>query len=301
VTEQAGCPDLEALVDAAAGTEPSVRDPALARHVESCQECTQLLAELRAEEELAQRLSRAFAPSAADGTPARGLLPILPGYRILSEIGRGGMGVVYAGEEENTRRKSALKVVRGRQYVNESTLKLFQREIRALARLRHPGIAQLYAAGCTPEGEHFFAMELVEGESLLRHARAAGLDRRARLAIFARICDAIHHAHQQSVIHRDLKPSNILVDAHGEPRVLDFGLAKITDADASLATQLSVAGSIRGTLAYMSPEQAGGDLDTVDLRSDVHTQGVIQHELLTDALPYDVTSTRMHEAVRVIC
>ncbi len=292
----ADCPELEALAGFAAGAH----DDALARHVGACADCTRLVAELRGQHQLEQRVARALTPGGGGGG-ARGALPVLAGYRILREIGRGGMGVVYAAEQENTRRKTAIKVVRGSQYVNEATLKLFQREIRALARLQHPGIAPLYEAGCTPDGEHFFAMELVEGETLLLHARSRGLTRRARLELFARICDAIHYAHQQAVIHRDLKPSNILVDARGEPRVLDFGLAKITDADASIATQLSLPGSIRGTLAYMSPEQAGGDPEAVDLRSDVYSLGVILFELLTEVLPYDVGSTRMVEAVRVIC
>ncbi|MBL8860768.1 MAG: serine/threonine protein kinase [Planctomycetes bacterium] len=288
------CPDFGALILHAHGESD---DAALATHVRDCGTCSSLVAEVRSGDAVAARVASALAPAARRG----GQVPQVPGYTLEREIGRGGMGVVYAATQLASGRRVALKVVRGAGWVGEATLRLFQREIQVLARLSHKGIAALYDAGATPDGEHWFAMELVEGRTLIQDVEARGLARRARLELFAQICDAIQHAHQKGVVHRDLKPSNILVDAAGEPRVLDFGLARITEADVSLASVASEPGSIRGTLAYMSPEQARGDSQAVGSQSDVYSLGVVLYELLTGALPHDVTRTSLHEAARIIC
>ncbi len=288
------CPDPEELVLVAHGES---NDLALAEHVASCPTCSAFAAAVREGEDIANRVSDALAPTTR--RPSR--LPEIEGYSIQREIGRGGMGVVYSAKQNSSGRHVALKVVRGAGWVGETTLKLFQREIQVLARLSHKGIAALYDAGATDDGEHWFAMELVEGRTLVQDVEARHLSRRDRLALFALVCDAIQHAHQKGVVHRDLKPSNVLVDAQGEPRVLDFGLARITEADVSLATVVSEPGSIRGTLAYMSPEQARGDSQAIGSQSDVYSLGVVLYELLTKALPHDVTRASIHEAARVIC
>ena len=142
-------------------------------------------------------------------------------------------------------------------------------------------------------------MELVRGQSLTDYATSHGLDLAQRLELFARICDAVHYAHQQGVIHRDLKPANIMVDAAGQPKILDFGVARLTDVDVQATRQTSV-GEVIGTLQYMSPEQVNADPVAIDFRSDVYTLGVILYELLTGRPPYDLGRKMIHEAARII-
>lgn len=226
-------------------------------------------------------------------------------YRVLRVIGEGGMGVVYEAEQPSPRRRVALKVVRGGQFVTELSVRMFQREAETLGRLKHPGIGAIYESGRTEDGQHFFAMELVRGENLDAHVRARGAppDRdaiRYRLGLFRRICEAVNYAHQRGVVHRDLKPSNIVIGEDGAPKILDFGLARLTDADTDAVTVTGEVGAIRGTLPYMSPEQTRGNPDEMDLRTDVYALGVILYELLTDRLPYDTRKTGLVEAIRVI-
>jgi serine/threonine protein kinase len=188
--------------------------------------------------------------------------------------------------------------------------------------LRHPAIAALYEAGRTAEGQHYFAMELVRGEPLKDYVLGRGGDGPAenredvrwRLDLFVQICHGISYAHQRGVIHRDLKPSNLLVTPHTESshgsssdpasryavKILDFGLARITDVDESVTLQVSDAGQIKGTLAYMSPEQARGNPSEIDIRTDIYALGVILYEALTGRMPYEISRTLLPEAVRII-
>jgi len=222
-------------------------------------------------------------------------------------VGEGGMGVVYEACQENPARAVALKVIRPG-LASPHALRRFQYEATMLGRLQHPGIACIHEAGAADTGgeqgstarQPFFAMEFVRGKPLNTYASDAKLSIRERLQIVARICDAVQHAHQKGVIHRDLKPKNILVDASGQPKILDFGVARAVDASPRSATWETRAGQLVGTLPYMSPEQVVGDPADVDTRSDVYALGVILYELLAGAPPYVLDSMSIPEAARVI-
>ncbi|MFH1748300.1 MAG: serine/threonine-protein kinase [Planctomycetota bacterium] len=222
----------------------------------------------------------------------------VPGYRIIREIDRGGMGVIYEAEQIEPRRMVAIKVMRGRGAVNKHRLRLFRLEMETLARLNYPNIAAIYEAGRTEDGRHFFAMELVRGLPVTEYVRLYRPSLREQLRLFCRICETIHHAHQRGVIHRDLKPSNILVNSDGVPKVLDFGLARVIDAEETLRSKLVEPGRIVGTLPYMSPEQADGRHDEVDTRTDVYSLGVVLYELLTERLPYENATSSRPDAER---
>jgi serine/threonine protein kinase len=224
-------------------------------------------------------------------------LPAFVGaYRILGLIGEGGMGTVYEAEQENPRRKVAIKVIRAG-LTSPEIVRRFHQESRALARLQHPGIAQIYEAGIA-EGKPYFAMERIRGQALLQYAVAERLSIAQRVELTIKICEAIQHAHANGIIHRDLKPGNILVDESGQPKILDFGVARFTDAE-SKTTRGTDLGRIVGTLAYMSPEQLAGGGSQVDRRSDVYALGVILYELLAGRAPYE-TSGSVPEAIRAI-
>jgi len=223
-------------------------------------------------------------------------------YRILSEIGEGGMGTVYEAEQDSPRRKVALKVIKAG-VVSKNLLLRFEIEAQILGKLDHPGIATIFEAGTFDEGQGvqpFFAMEFVQGELLTDYADKHKLGTRDRLGLLAKIADAVQHAHQKGVIHRDLKPGNILVNNEGQIKILDFGVARATDADIQTATMQTDIGQLIGTIPYMSPEQASGNPDDLDTRSDVYALGIIGYELLTGQMPYDVKQKMIHEAVRVI-
>jgi WD40 repeat protein/serine/threonine protein kinase len=260
---------------------------------------------------LREKLGAIAAESIAEGAVP---LPERVGpFRILRVIGEGGMGTVYEAEQDDPKRRVAVKVIRPGM-ATRGLLQRFRHEAHVLGRLRHPGIAQVYRAGTAGTGarsQPYFAMELVTGRPLLEHADHCRLSPRQRLELIARVCDALHHAHQNGVVHRDLKPANILVEeaaesaddrgeAIGQPKILDFGIARATDADTQTVTLQTNVGQLIGTLPYMSPEQAAGDPTRIDIRSDVYSLGVIAYELLTGRLPYDVSGSMIHEVARII-
>ena len=222
-------------------------------------------------------------------------------YRIVGSLGAGGMGCVYEAVDEELDRRVAIKLIRPHLASGE-TLRRFELEARLLALLDHPAIARIHDVGRFDSDagmQPYMAMELVHGRPLTTFA-AERLDVRERLLLLARVCDGVDHAHQRGVIHRDLKPNNILVDERGDPKILDFGIARLTDADVRVTTLRTHVGQVVGTLGYMSPEQASGDPTRIDTRSDVYALGVIGYQILTGRLPHDVDGMMIHEAVRVI-
>ncbi|MBU0640691.1 MAG: serine/threonine-protein kinase [Planctomycetes bacterium] len=227
-------------------------------------------------------------------------------YRIVRTIAVGGMGTVYEAIQDHPQRTVALKVIRAG-VASPSALRRFQHEAELLGRLSHPEIARVYEAGtyATSPDENdtrpFFAMEYVEeAEIITEYADRAGLDTGARLALLLKVCDATHYAHQRGVIHRDLKPANVLVDRSGQPRIIDFGVARLTESDRQITTMRTDVGQLIGTIPYMSPEQVTGDPSALDVRSDVYALGVLGFELLTGQLPYEVTGRAIPDALRLI-
>lgn len=224
-------------------------------------------------------------------------------YTILETLGEGGMGVVYLAEQQRPKRVVALKVIRPG-FFGPKTLRRFELEAQTLARLQHPGIAQIYEAGFAAHedgsSQPFFAMEFIRGVTLTEFAASRSLNTAQRLRLFMRVCEAVQHAHQKGVIHRDLKPGNILVESSGAVKVLDFGVARNMDGDdaAQAVAHRTEAGQLVGTVPYMSPEQIGGDAQGLDTRSDVYTLGVILYELLTGRVPHNVSGKTIIEAAR---
>ena len=244
----------------------------------------------------------------AESGPASPTFPTHIGqYRILRMIGQGGMGIVFEAEQEHPNRRLALKVL-STGVISQQMLRRFQREANLLARLRDPGIAQIYDAGVarTEDGaglsisQPFIAMELIPGLPLDEYARANTLSLQDKLRLFCKICDAMQHAHGQGVIHRDLKPNNILVEANGQPKIVDFGVSRSTKVDNHTTVVQTGTGQLIGTLPYMSPEQVGEASDEVDERTDVYSLGVVLYELLADRLPYDIKRRPIPDAIRAI-
>lgn len=206
-------------------------------------------------------------------------------YRIVEKVGEGGFGLVYRAEQDSpVRRVAALKVLRpGIDTLD--VMRRFEQERQVLADLEHPGIARFYDSGSTPEGRPWFAMEFIDGVSIVRFCERERLDLAERLEVFRQACTAIQYAHLRGVIHRDLKPSNLLVrrstEGAVEVKVIDFGVSRaLSGNEAEARTLLTLVGQLVGTPAYMSPEQAGGNLSAVDTRTDIYALGAILYELL---------------------
>jgi WD40 repeat protein/predicted Ser/Thr protein kinase len=278
-------PRLAAFLDEHCGDDAGLRA--------AVEELLQLDSKARADESLLR--------SPVAGSRPRGLASPVPSvgrYRVVRVLGEGGMGTVYEAEQDNPRRTVALKVIRAG--LASDLLHRFAREAQILGRLHHPGIAQVYEAGVADSGQPYFAMELIAGMPLERYAGEQALDTRGRLELVARVCDAVQHAHERGVIHRDLKPANILVEKSGQPKVLDFGVARAADPGVTAGGGRTEAGQLIGTLNYMSPEQASGDPAAIDPRGDVYALGVILYELLAHRLPYILDDLPLPEAARVI-
>lgn len=220
------------------------------------------------------------------------------GFRILERLGSGGMGTVFLAEQQEPQRLVALKTLRADGW-GAGLRERFAHEARFLAALNHPGIARIHAAG--HDGSlPWLAMEYVEGRELVAHAGALELEVRGRVRLLIAIARAVQHAHSRGIVHRDLKPANILVDGSGQPKILDFGIARTLDDRLPGSTRLTRLGEVIGTIQYMSPEQLSGDPNLIDPRSDVYALGVIAYELLSGRHPHATEGVTLLEAVRRI-
>ncbi len=219
-------------------------------------------------------------------------------YTIKRVIASGGMGTVFEALQENPRRPVALKVIKSN-LASESAILRLEQEAQMLARLRHPGIAQIYAAGTYDDSGSqtpYFAMEYIpNAKGITEYAKDKNLNIREKLVLFLQVGDAVHHGHQRGIVHRDLKPSNILVDSNGHVKIIDFGVARATDADMKQVAAQTDVGQILGTVQYMSPEQFDADPHDIDTRSDVYTLGLILYELLSGSMPYAVDSDKIFD------
>jgi predicted Ser/Thr protein kinase len=214
----------------------------------------------------------------------------IEGYELIEELGRGGMGVVYAAVQHSTKRRVALKVLLEGPFASTAAKRRFEREVELAARLSHPNIVTVLESGIA-SGRYYFAMQFIDGQTLDKYATRREGSRADLLRVFLEICRAVSYAHQHGVIHRDLKPSNVIIDRDGSPHILDFGLAKPVEADGvtiDTGPELSLTGQLMGTLPYMSPEQAGGRNTDIDVRTDIYSLGVMLYQTLTGQFPYPV-------------
>ncbi len=228
-------------------------------------------------------------------------------YTIVRLIAMGGMGAVYEATQDSPRRTVALKLIRA-DLLSEPAVRRFEREADILGSLRHRGIAQIFEAGVhQPTGGHptergvpFLAMEYLQGAlQITEHARAHRLGLRARVECLALVCDALQHAHDHGVVHRDLKPGNILVDPSGEPKLIDFGVARLADS-VDVRSTVTGTGAFVGTMRYMSPEQCGRAPSGATVRSDIYAMGVVMYELLAGRAPLDLDNQSLLHAARMI-
>lgn len=279
------CPpprDLESFAVGGDGAAP------VGGHVQRCVACRELVDEIRENQRFLRGAARALASALDRPTNPASTPGSVAGFELIEEISRGGQGIVYRAVQTATKRPAAVKMLLTGSLASSRQQNRFEREIEYAARLRHPNIVSIFESGVTADGRRYVAMEYVEGETLDRYVRThlaqipgrAGIDRIMRIC--ADVAAAVGHAHANGVIHRDLKLSNIMVDGAGNPRVLDFGLARDLDsiADPTMTREFA------GTPAFAAPEQFAGEAVSIDARTDVYALGVVFYAALTGTHPY---------------
>jgi serine/threonine protein kinase len=251
-----------------------------------------------------ERANRALDPTVPYGkSPRLGQVPVLDGYTIFDKLGEGAMGVVWRAIQLSTNREVALKLLPPASIGSEKAQLRFQREVESAASLEHPNIASIYESGLN-KGIYYYAMQSIDGVELNRYARSRKLNEKAILALIIRLSEAVCFAHLNGIVHRDLKPGNVLVTkAEGEPKILDFGLAKSFTGGNS-QNNVSIAGEVVGTPMYMSTEQAQGEVENIDGRTDIYALGIMLFELMTGGQfpysskggPYDIIRRKLSKA-----
>ena len=288
-------PSAETIFDQAIAIE-SPQDRA-AFLEQACQDDAQLLGTIKQLVEDHFRAGRFLERPAMDPQQTSAFLPVgettgtqVGPYKLLQQIGEGGMGVVYMAEQQKpVRRRVALKIIKPGMD-SRQVIARFEAERQALAMMDHPNIARVLDAGCTDSGRPYFAMELIQGIPITQYCDDKQLNTVERLELFIQVCQAVQHAHQKGIIHRDIKPSNVLVmiyDGKPIPKIIDFGVAKALHQQLTEKTMFTQFGAVVGTLEYMSPEQAEMDVLGTDTRTDVYALGVLLYELLTGTTPLD--------------
>jgi serine/threonine-protein kinase len=279
---------IAAYVEAVERGETPDRAELLARHPQFNKELDQFFADFESmRTKRGQSVENAAAvPSPNDPRPGT----VIAGrYKLLENIGEGGMGSVWVAEQQPIRRKVAIKLIKAGMD-SKHVLARFEAERQALALMDHPHIAKVFDGGMTDQGRPFFVMEYVKGVPITSYCDAARLPLQERLKLFVPVCHAVQHAHQKGIVHRDLKPSNILVclyDGQPVPKVIDFGLAKALHQQLTELSLFTGHGVMVGTPLYMSPEQAEVNNLDVDTRTDIYSLGVVLYELLTGTTPLE--------------
>lgn len=290
-------PDDKELAAFGLGRLDDARHQQIEQHIAECEECCEFLQRLPNDDRIVSLL-RDFDPAIGDELTSAGEEPIstrrghggLPigtkvryfgDYELLAEIARGGMGIVYKARQIRLNRIVALKMILARSFASTEEVRRFHLEAEAAARLQHPGIVPVFEVG-EQQGQHYYSMGFIEGESLATRLAASPLAPREAARLMMLVAEAVQYAHDQGVIHRDIKPANILVDRDQSPYVTDFGLAKRVEGD----SELTASGQIIGTPGYMSPEQAAGRADRISETADVYSLGATLYACLTSRPPF---------------